>query len=172
MKSTNNQSSSEILRQQAEELLKMKSEAKILELIAELAFQNEEKTKRADELLIANKELAFQNEEKAKRADELLIANKELTFQNQEKIKRAAELIVAIEEIAVQAELIMANNKALELASKLEIHQVELEATQRYLSAQNDELIAAQSSTANAAKKYLQTGNCSSLLYKSKKSGK
>ena len=156
MKSTNNQSSSEILRQQAEELLKMKSEAKILELIAELAFQNEEKTKRADELLIANKELAFQNEEKAKRADELLIANKELTFQNQEKIKRAAELIVAKEEIAVQAELIMANNKALELASKLEIHQVELEATQRYLSAQNDELIAAQSSTANAAKKYLE----------------
>ncbi len=65
MKSTNNQSSSEILRQQAEELLKMKSEAKILELIAELAFQNEEKVKRADELLIANKELAFRNEEKA-----------------------------------------------------------------------------------------------------------
>jgi PAS domain S-box-containing protein len=63
--------SSEILRQKAEELLNEKSEAKILELIEELAFQNEEKAKRADELLIANKELAFQNEEKAKRANEL-----------------------------------------------------------------------------------------------------
>ncbi|MEI6175232.1 MAG: PAS domain-containing protein, partial [Bacteroidota bacterium] len=46
----------------------------------ELAFQNEEKTKRADELIIANNELAFQNEEKTKRADELIIANNELAF--------------------------------------------------------------------------------------------
>ncbi len=84
MKNTGNKSEAEILRQKAEELLKEKSEAKILELIEELAFQNEEKTKRADELIIANKELAFQNEEKAKRADELLIANKELAFQNEE----------------------------------------------------------------------------------------
>ena len=53
MKNTN-KSESEILRQKAEELLKEKSEAKILELIEELAFQNEEKAKRADELLIAN----------------------------------------------------------------------------------------------------------------------
>ncbi|MCF7820882.1 MAG: HD domain-containing protein [Mariprofundaceae bacterium] len=59
----------------------------------ELAFQNEEKEKRAAELLIANKELAFQNEEKEKRAAELLIANKELAFQNEEKEKRAAELV-------------------------------------------------------------------------------
>ncbi len=76
----------------------------------ELAFQNKEKAKRADELLIANKELAFQNEEKAKRADELLIANKELAFQNEEKIKRAAELIIANKEIAFQKELIIANS--------------------------------------------------------------
>jgi len=41
-------------------------------------FQNEEKEKRAAELIIANKELAFQNEEKEKRAAELIIANKEL----------------------------------------------------------------------------------------------
>ena len=34
----------------------------------ELSFQNIEKTKRADELHIANKELAFQNEEHEKRA--------------------------------------------------------------------------------------------------------
>ena len=58
----------------------------------ELAFQNEEKEKRAAELLIANKELVFQNEEKEKRAAELVIANKELVFQNEEKEKRAAEL--------------------------------------------------------------------------------
>jgi diguanylate cyclase (GGDEF)-like protein/putative nucleotidyltransferase with HDIG domain len=61
----------------------------------ELAFQNEEKEKRAAELIIANKELAFQNEEKEKRAAELIIANKELAFQNEEKEKRAAELIIA-----------------------------------------------------------------------------
>jgi len=34
---------------------------------------------------MANKELAFQNEEKEKRSDELSIANKELAFQNEEK---------------------------------------------------------------------------------------
>ncbi len=37
-------------------------------------MQNEEKQKRADELVIANKELVLQNEEKQKRADELVIA--------------------------------------------------------------------------------------------------
>ena len=50
-----------------------------------------------EKLIIANKELAFQNEEKGKRADELTIANKELVFQNEEKEKRAAELILAKE---------------------------------------------------------------------------
>ena len=48
------------------------------ELNIELAFQNEEKEKRAAELIIANKELVFQNREKEKRAAELIIANKEL----------------------------------------------------------------------------------------------
>jgi hypothetical protein len=33
--------------------------------------------------VIANKELAFQNEEKEKRAAELVVANKELAFQNE-----------------------------------------------------------------------------------------
>ncbi|MFA6403498.1 MAG: SpoIIE family protein phosphatase [Salinivirgaceae bacterium] len=42
-----------------------------------------------------NKELIFQNEEKEKRAAELLIANQELVFQNHEKQQRAAELITA-----------------------------------------------------------------------------
>jgi PAS domain S-box-containing protein len=149
MKNTPEKSEPEFLRQKAEELLKNKSEAKIMELVEELAFQNQEKAKRADELIIANKELVFQNEEKAKRADELLIANKELVFQNEEKIKRAAELIVAKEEIAFQAELIIANNKALKLSHELEGKQIELETL-------NDELIAAQSSAVNAAKKYLE----------------
>ncbi|PKH01102.1 diguanylate cyclase, partial [Psychromonas sp. MB-3u-54] len=35
------------------------------------------------ELTIANKKLAFQNNEKDKRAAELAIANKELAFQNE-----------------------------------------------------------------------------------------
>src|SRR6188474_1790005 len=65
----------------------------------ELIFQNEEKEKRAAELIIANKELAFQNDEKEKRAAELIIANKELTFQNEEKEKRAAELMIANKEL-------------------------------------------------------------------------
>ena len=62
----------------------------------ELAFQNEEKEKRAAELAIANKELLFQNEEKEKRAAELIIANKELVFQNEER-KRAEEALRATE---------------------------------------------------------------------------
>ena len=118
MKNTGNKSEAEILRQKAEELLKEKSEAKILELIEELAFQNEEKTKRADELIIANKELAFQNEEKAKRAAELVIANKELVFQNEEKAKRAAELIIANKELFFQNEEKGKRAKELEAANK------------------------------------------------------
>jgi len=59
----------------------------------ELAFQKDEKGKRAEELVIANIELAYQNEEKGKRAEELVIAKKELAFQNREKGKRAYELI-------------------------------------------------------------------------------
>ncbi|MDQ2794526.1 MAG: PAS domain S-box protein, partial [Bacteroidota bacterium] len=43
----------------------------------------------ATELGIANKELAFQHNEKEKRADELSIANEELAFQNDEKENRA-----------------------------------------------------------------------------------
>jgi PAS domain S-box-containing protein len=49
----------------------------------ELAYQNEEKEKRAEELALANKELAFQKEEKKKRADELALANTELAFQKE-----------------------------------------------------------------------------------------
>ncbi|MFT7007722.1 MAG: PAS domain S-box-containing protein [Colwellia sp.] len=70
----------------------------------ELAFQNEEKEKRASELALANKELAFQNEEKEKRAGELALANTELAFQNEEKEKRAGELALANTELAFQNE--------------------------------------------------------------------
>ena len=85
----------------------------------ELAFQNDEKEKRAAELVVANKELAFQNEVKEKRAAELIVANKELLFQNKEKGKRAAELVIADKELAFQnkekgkraAELIIADKE-------------------------------------------------------------
>jgi len=56
------------------------------------------KSSKSDELVSANKELAFQIDEKERRAEELLVANKELAianeelaFQNNEKEKRAAE---------------------------------------------------------------------------------
>ena len=42
--------------------------------------------KLSDLIAIANKELAFQNTEKEKRANELLIANEELEYQNNEKL--------------------------------------------------------------------------------------
>ena len=74
-------------------------ENKLSDTIRELAFQMEEKEKRAGELIIANKELTFQNVEKEKRAAELIIANEELIFQNEEKEKRAAELIIANKEL-------------------------------------------------------------------------
>jgi|GEM_PF-2089082 len=98
---------------------KDKRAAELIIANKELAFQNKEKEKRAAELIIANKELAFQNEEKEKRAAELIIANKELAFQNEEKEKRAAELIIANKELAFQneekekraAELIVANKE-------------------------------------------------------------
>lgn len=87
----------------------------------QLIFQNQEKEKRAAELVIANTELLFQNEEKEKRAAELLIANTELLFQNEEKEKRAAELAIANIELLFQnkekgmraAELVIANTELL-----------------------------------------------------------
>jgi signal transduction histidine kinase len=99
----------------------------------ELEYQRGEKKKRAAELLIAKVELNFQNEEKAKRAEELILANNELDFQNEEKAKRASELIIKkikfaqksrenekLEQelvilnlaVALQAELIVAKDKA------------------------------------------------------------
>ena len=53
------------------------------------ANQNQEKEKRANELLAANEELLFQNSEKENRALELAIANVELVFQNSEKEQKS-----------------------------------------------------------------------------------
>ncbi len=112
-----------------------------------LAFQNQEKEKRAAELFIANQELAYQDEEKEKRAAELIIANEELAFQNNEKEKRAAELIIANHELAFQnelkekkaAELIIANH---ELAYQNELKEkkaAELIIANKELAFQNEE---------------------------------
>ena len=113
----------------------------------ELAFQNDEKEKRADELGIANKELAFQNDEKEKRAAELIIANKELAFQNDEKEKRAAELIIANKELVFQndekekraAELIIANKELVFQNDEKEKRAAELIIANKELDFQNDE---------------------------------
>jgi PAS domain S-box-containing protein len=67
-----------------------------------ITSQNEDKEKRAAELVIANKELLFQSSEKEKRAEELIIANKELLFQSKEKEKRAYELNIANKELLFQ----------------------------------------------------------------------
>ena len=102
--------------------LELRIQEKTAELIIannELAFQNEEKDKRAAELIIANTELVFQNAEKDKRAAELVLANDELVFQTREKADRAAELVLANKELAFQneekdkrsAELVIANSE-------------------------------------------------------------
>ncbi len=108
MSDKHNETKAALLLANKELALQNKEQAKCAEELGiankELLYQNEEKAKRADELIIANKELAFQNEEKAKRAAELIIANKELAFQNEEKAKRADELIIANKELLYQNE--------------------------------------------------------------------
>lgn len=113
----------------------------------ELAFQNEEREKRAAELLIANKELIFQNTEKENRAAELIIANKELAFQNDEKEKRAAELAIANKELAFQntekenraAELVIANKELIFQNTEKENRAAELIIANKELIFQNTE---------------------------------
>ena len=127
--------------------IRKKSEAEHAQVNKELTFQNEEKEKRAYELVIANKELAYQDAEKEKRADELVIANKELAFQNKEKEKRAAELIVANKELAFQnqekeeraAEFILANKELAFQNEKKEKRASELIIANKELSFQNKE---------------------------------
>ncbi len=113
----------------------------------ELAFQNEEREKRAAELLIANRELAFQNQEKEKRAAELIIANEELVIQNTEKEKCAAELIIANQELVFQntekekraAELIIANQELVFQNTEKEKRAAELIIANQELAFQNTE---------------------------------
>ncbi|MBC7399191.1 MAG: HAMP domain-containing histidine kinase [Mucilaginibacter sp.] len=89
----------ELLYEQQE---KAKRAAELILANIELNFQNEEKEKRAAELILANTELLFQNREKEDRAKELIIANRELVFQYQEKQKRAEELVIANHELVFQ----------------------------------------------------------------------
>jgi len=90
------------LKESKENEEKEKRAAELIIANKELVYQNEEKEKRAAELTIANKELVFQSKEKGKRAAELVIANRELVFQNEEKDKRAAELVIADKELIFQ----------------------------------------------------------------------
>ncbi len=123
------------------------SEEQLNTVNKDLAFQNDEKGKRAAELDIANKELIFQNKEKEKRAAELSIANKELAFQSEEKEKRAAELIVANKELSFQndekekraAELSIANKELHFQNKEKEKRAEELGIANTELAFQNDE---------------------------------
>ncbi|NVO31829.1 PAS domain S-box protein [Hymenobacter sp. P5342] len=113
----------------------------------ELAYQNDEKEKRAQELSVANTELAFQNDEKEKRAAELSIANKELAYQNEEKEKRAQELLIANAELAFQndekekraQELLIANAELAFQNDEKEKRAQELSIANVELAFQNDE---------------------------------
>ena len=143
-------------------------EKKLILANEELAFQNEEKTKRAAELvltykelllsndenaeltvelLLANKELIFQNDEKSLRAEELILANIELLIQNQEKAQRAAELFVANKELLFQndekakraEELVLANIELLFQRDEKAKRAAELVIANKELLLSNDE---------------------------------
>lgn len=106
----------------------------------ELAFQNQEKGKRAAELIIANLELAFQNEEKKKRAAELIIANIKIALQSEENEKLAAELIIADLTLEFHSELIIAKEKAEKSEHAFQIANEEYETINEELKQTNDEL--------------------------------
>ncbi|MEO7990596.1 MAG: ATP-binding protein [Chryseolinea sp.] len=124
-----------------------KRAAELIVVNKELNFQNEEREKRAAELFIANKELVIQNSEKKKRAEEVIIANKELVFQNEEKEKRAAELIVANKELVIQnsekkkraEEVIIANKELAFQNEEKEKRAAELIVANKELVIQNAE---------------------------------
>ncbi|MCX6220771.1 MAG: ATP-binding protein [Bacteroidia bacterium] len=126
---------------------KEKRAAELVIANKELAFQNEVKEKRAAELVLANIELAFQNDEKEKRAAELVLANVELIFQNDEKEMRAAELVLANKELAFQndekekraAELVLANVELVFQNDEKEKRAAELVIANKELAFQNDE---------------------------------
>ena len=92
----------------------------------ELAFQNDEKEKRAAELFIANQELIFQTGEKEKRAAELVIADLELEFQNKEKEKR--EIVnKELEALSYSAQLASQYARSLIEASRDPLFTINLE---------------------------------------------
>ncbi|HEY5745487.1 MAG TPA: ATP-binding protein [Chryseolinea sp.] len=113
----------------------------------ELTFQNEEKEKRAAELTIVNRKLAFQIAEREKLAAELIIANDALAFQNEEKKKRAADLILANQELVYEngekekraAELVVANHELTFQNNEKEKRAAELIVANRELTFQNEE---------------------------------
>jgi signal transduction histidine kinase len=113
----------------------------------ELLYQNGEKEKRAEELRLANIELQYQNGEKEKRADELRIANIELLYQNGEKEKRAEELRLANIELRYQngekekraAELVIANHELVLQNTEKENRAAELILANIELAYQNNE---------------------------------
>jgi signal transduction histidine kinase len=119
----------------------------LLKANKELAFQNQEREKRAAELVIANKELDFQNKEREKRAEELIIANKELVFEHEEKEKRAEELVIANKELVFEheekekraEELIIANKELVFQNAEKEKRAQELIVANRELLFQNAE---------------------------------
>jgi len=122
-------------------------ENQLSDAIRELAFQMDEKEKRAAELVIANKELVFQNKEKENRAAELVIANNELVFKKKEKEKRAAELVIANKELVFQnkekekraAELVIANKELIFQNEEKENRAAELVIANKELVFQNEE---------------------------------
>jgi len=126
---------------------KGKRAAELIIANLELKYESEEKAKRAAELVNANIELVFQNEEKAKRAAELIIANKELVFQNEEKAKRAAELVIANKELVFQneekakraAELIISNKELVFQNEEKAKRAAELVIANKELVFQNEE---------------------------------
>jgi len=102
----NDEISREELKNQIDDL---KRHIEILRLNS--AFQNNEKLKRANELIIANKELDYQNEEKEKLVEELIIANKTIDLQSElfiakEKQKKAKKSYVFLKMILKEPKLL------------------------------------------------------------------
>ena len=120
---------------------KWKDTTLVLVSVSEFNLQIQDKEKRAQELIIANKELLFQNHEKEKRAEELIVANQELVRQNTEKQKRAEELTTANQDLALQNKEIKKLSEALELANnQLASQYIEKEKQALNLEAANQDL--------------------------------
>ncbi len=118
-------------------------------VIANIMLQHEssEKEKRAAELVIANIKLLHESNEKENRAAELVIANIKLQQDNNEKEYRAEELIVANKELAFQvkekekraAELIIANKTLFYESNEKEDRAAELVIANKELAFQVEE---------------------------------